>query len=214
MGHHILYILHTSTPVEVTVSQTGIAFPIPPHKNNFNSGQAHLMDPKIHHQENHPEVVFQVIVAILTGHCDLSEMINPNPAWLPSQNCGISFWSIGWILNPLGSEQLWPPYTQHPSHPGACISSPLPEGQVPFSYSWSNYFNHTCPCNSISSIVLPASEPYNKQTSSYPELQSLDAKPWHTVTMCNPYNSSTSWETKTMYEMILKAVWMKLWHNF
>ena len=94
MGHHILYILHTSTPVKVTVSKTGTAS-LSPHlittsaqaKHNlwiskFITGKATLRQ-------------FFVIVTGLTGQCDLSEMINPDPAWLPPQNNGASIWSIG-----------------------------------------------------------------------------------------------------------------------
>ena len=60
-----------------------------PLDHNYQPRTTHCGLPKFIMGKSHPEVVFWVIVASLTGHHDLSEMINPNPAWLAPQNHGI-----------------------------------------------------------------------------------------------------------------------------
>ena len=98
----------------------------------------------------------------------------------------------------------WVPHSDnHPTHtlhPTLGHASNLlhQEGQVPFSTLLVK--------QSISIVLAPAilflpysflllSHTINKPAVT-PECQSLDAKPQHVMTMHNPYNNSTSWETK------------------
>ena len=77
-----------------------------------------------------------------------------------------------------------------------------------------NYFNCTYPNNSINSIFLPASEPYNKQTSSYPRASVLRFQALAHCDYAQPLQQQYNLGNKTMHEMILHAVWMKFMAPF
>ena len=217
-GHYTLCILHTSTPVVMSVSQTGTAS-VTPHLKHYQPRPIHFMDnTKLITGEGHLEVVSHVTVTRHTGHCDLS-VIQPQPnlssSLKPWQNpCGWQTkFSTHWVLHS----------DDHPTHilhltPGHASALLHQEGQVPFSISWSiKLFICTCPSNSISSIILPASEPYIKQTSSYPEVSVLGC--W--ASACHEYAQPLQqWYqlgNKTRHENGLLCTVKnedEIWHHF
>ena len=102
-------------------------------------------------------------------------LYNPNPTCLAPQNHGRIHSVDRLNSQPTGFCTVMTTLHTSSIPPGACISSAMPgrTGTIHYLLIKQNVSPHTCPSNSISSIFLPASEPYIKQTSSYPRASVL-----------------------------------------
>ena len=191
LGHYTLYILHTSTPVAMAVSQTGTASLKSYLKHNQPRPTHFMSSPWLIIRERYLEAVSQVMMTGHTGHNDLS-VIHPWP--------NLSSSSKPW-QNPFVQQTKFPTHwvlhsNDHPTHilhpTWGHASGSLQEGQVPFLFSCSNKpFTHTHPSRSVSSISYPASEPlYIKQTSSYPGASVLGCQ----ASTCHDYAQSLQQE--------------------
>ena len=197
MGHYTLYILYTSTPIVMTVSQTGTAS-LPHYLKHYQPSTTHIMSSlQLITRKRHLEVVSWVIVTSHTGHHDLS-VIQPQPhlsssskpLWNPFDQQ--TKFSTHWVLH---SDNL-PTHTFFSTQGYAPVlsrkdryhfSSPVQTNQLFVPIPASLFLSL--------SILLLNNHILNKPAVTLGH-QSSDAKPWHTVTMHNPYNNSNSWEQK------------------
>ena len=141
----------------------------------------------------------------LTGHHDLSEMINPDPAWLPTQNNAPPFgqytkFSIHQVLH----SDNHPTHTLHPTLGHASAFLPQ-EGQVPF---FTLLIKETSNIPATAILFLPFSFLLLSHMLNKPTVTAEHQLAHHDY--AQPLQQQYKLGNKTMYEMILHSVWMKL----
>ena len=172
LGHYTLYILHTSTSVAVTVSQTG-ASSLKPHSKHIQPKPTHFISsPWFITGERHLEVVSQVIVTGHTSHHDLSVIQS-----LPNLSSSSKPWQ-----NPLVQQTKFSTHQvlhsdNHPTHilhpiQGHASGSPQ-EGQVPILFSCSLSLIAIPGSLFLSLSILLLIHSTFKQNSNYPRASVL-----------------------------------------